>query len=50
MSEKPTIRSFDVTVKRVVAEKSFLFYVPNYQRHYVWTEKEVAAFLKDGEF
>lgn len=39
-----------MTVKCVVAERSFLFYVPNYQRHYVWTEKEVAAFLKDGEF
>lgn len=50
MSEKPTISSFDMTVKCVVAERSFLFYVPNYQRHYVWTEKEVAAFLKDGEF
>ena len=44
------IRSFDVTVKRLVAGMNCCFYVPNYQRHYVWTEKEVAAFLKDGEF
>lgn len=50
MDNQQTIKSSDVTLGRLVAELNYLFCVPNYQRHYVWTEKEVLLFLKDGEF
>lgn len=50
MSEQQEIKSSDVTLKRLLTELNYLFRVPNYQRHYVWTEKEVQLFLRDGEF
>lgn len=49
-NQQKKITSSDVSLKRLVTELNYLFCVPNYQRHYVWTEKEVQLFLKDGEY
>lgn len=50
MHVKQEIESSDASLKRLITESNYCFYVPNYQRHYVWTEKEISVFLKDGEF
>lgn len=44
------INTYDYTLKKLIVDKDFLFEVPNYQRSYVWTEKEIYQFLKDGFF
>lgn len=44
------INTYDYTLKQVVAEKGYLFQIPNYQRSYVWTEKEILRFVRDGYF
>lgn len=44
------IKTFDYTLKKLISEKDYLFQVPNYQRNYVWTEKEVLRFVRDGYF
>lgn len=44
------IHTYDYTLKKLIVDKDFLFEVPNYQRSYVWTEKEIYQFLKDGFF
>lgn len=48
MKNQQMIESGDLTLKGLV--EKYLFQVSNYQRHYVWTEKEVQQFLADGEF
>lgn len=50
MCVQQEIKSSDVSLKRLITELNYCFHVPNYQRHYVWTEKEISVFLKDGEF
>lgn len=50
MCVQQEIKSRDVSLKRLITELNYCFHVPNYQRHYVWTEKEISVFLKDGEF
>lgn len=50
MQEQQKIKSGDLTLEELVAKQNYLFRVTNYQRHYVWTEKEVKQFLSDGEF
>lgn len=50
MREVQKIESGDVTLGKLLTEQNYLFRVSNYQRHYVWTEKEVRRFLTDGEF
>lgn len=50
MGGQQKIESQDITLMGLVREKQYLFQVPNYQRNYVWTEKEVQIFLRDGEF
>lgn len=44
------INTYDFTLMKLIVEKDYLFEVPNYQRSYVWLEKEVAQFLRDGTF
>lgn len=44
------IHTYDYTLKKLIVDRDFLFEVPNYQRSYVWTEKEIYQFLKDGFF
>lgn len=44
------INSYDYTLQTLVVEKDYLFEIPNYQRSYVWTEKEILLFLNDGKF
>lgn len=44
------MKTFDDTLLTLIVKKNFLFEIPNYQRHYVWTEKEVLLFLNDGRF
>lgn len=44
------IDTYDYTLKNLIVDKNYLFVVPNYQRSYVWTEKEIYQFLKDGYF
>lgn len=44
------INTYDFTLYTLIAENKYLFEVPNYQRHYVWTEKEIELFLNDGKF
>ena len=44
------ITSSDLTLKELLLDQRYLFRVSNYQRHYVWTVKEVRQFLADGEF
>lgn len=44
------IHTYDYTLKKLIVDGDFLFEVPNYQRSYVWTEKEIYQFLKDGFF
>jgi uncharacterized protein with ParB-like and HNH nuclease domain/ribosomal protein L31E len=44
------INTYDYTLEKLIVEKDYLFEVPNYQRSYVWTEKQIYQFLKDGSF
>lgn len=44
------INTYDYTLKELIVDKEYLFEVPNYQRSYVWTEKHVHQFLRDGSF
>lgn len=44
------INTYDYTFKKLIVEKDYLFEVPNYQRSFVWTEKEIHQFLNDGSF
>lgn len=50
MMEQQKIESGDVTLESLLTRQNYLFRVSNYQRHYVWEEKEVRQFLSDGEF
>lgn len=50
MNDQQKIKSADIMLGELVGESQYLFHVPNYQRYYAWTEKEVSLFLKDGEF
>ena len=50
MREQQKIRSGDLTFEGLICEEKYLFKVSNYQRHYVWTTKEIQQFLMDGEF
>jgi len=50
MQEQQMINSADLTLRGLLIEQEYLFRVSNYQRHYVWTDKEVRQFLTDGEF
>ena len=50
MGNKQKITSHDTTFAGLTMNSDYLFFVPNYQRTYTWTEKEVDLFLKDGEF
>lgn len=49
-NEQRKVISSDVSLERLVSRLNYFFCVPNYQRHFVWTEKEVQLFLKDGEY
>lgn len=44
------INTYDYTLKELIVDKEYLFEVPNYQRSYVWTEKHIHQFLRDGSF
>lgn len=44
------IKTYDYTFHTLMAESKYLFEIPNYQRHYVWTAKEILPFLNDGRF
>lgn len=44
------INAYDYTLKKLIAGKDYLFHVPNYQRSYVWTDKEILQFVRDGYF
>ncbi len=44
------INTYDYTFYTLIVEGKYLFEIPNYQRHYVWTEKEIKLFLNDGYF
>lgn len=44
------INTYDYTLYTLIVEGKYLFEIPNYQRHYVWTEKEITMFLNDGYF
>lgn len=44
------INTYDYTFKKLIVETEYLFEVPNYQRNYVWGEKEIKQFLRDGFF
>lgn len=44
------ISTYDYTFKKLIVEEEYIFEVPNYQRNYVWTEKEINQFLRDGFF
>lgn len=44
------INTFDYTFQNLIADKDYLFEIPNYQRNYVWTEKEILLFLRDAVF
>lgn len=50
MNDRQKIKSSDVMLGELVGKSQYLFRVPNYQRYYTWSEKEVLLFLKDGGF
>ena len=50
MDRVQQITSGDIYLEDLLLDRDFLFRVTNYQRHYVWTGKQVRQFLADGEF